>query len=413
MTSKVLSYGIVGLLAAALLTGVGYILLNPTEATGQGPTGGQGQGRGRSEIWQGGEGTADGVAAYGQGQGRGAGSVAESLTGGTYGRSQNEELNIEEIEGILYMREEEKLARDVYLTLYEQWELSIFQNIANSEQTHMDAIKTLMDRYGLDDLATGNNVGEFTDPTLRSLYTDLVSTGSQSLDGALRVGAAIEEIDILDLEQYISQTDRLDIQRVYESLMRGSRNHLRSFVATLARQVGETYEPQYMDQVAYDNIISATMESGGYGQGQGRGGAEQIGNNSGSVNGQGQGRGRGNGGAGRSDGRGQSSGEGQGRNETVRTVEWETLTGRVIVVDGEITIQTGTDKVLVGMGQAAYWKDFVIEVGDEISVTGFYEDGEFKAGTVENLTTGGMIVLRDDGGRPMWAGNGRLQNQDS
>jgi hypothetical protein len=380
MTSKMLSYGIVGLLAVALLAGVGYILLNPTEAAGQGPVGGQGQSRGRREIWQSGEGTADGVAAYGQGRGRGgAGSVVESLTGGAYGRGQDEELSTEDIEGILYMREEEKLARDVYLTLYEQWGLSIFQNIANSEQTHMDAIKTLIDRYGLDDPVTGDDVGKFTDPTLRSLYADLVATGSQSLADALRVGAAIEEIDILDLEKYVSQTNARDIQRVYESLTRGSRNHLRSFVATLEQQAGEIYEPQYLDQEAYDSIVSAPMESGGYGQG--------------------------------ANGRGQGS-AGQGRNETVRTIEWETLAGIVTVVDNEVTVQTAEGEVLVGMGQSAYRESFGLEVGDKVSVAGFYEDGEFKAGTIENLTTGETIVLRDEAGRPMWAGQGRLKNQD-
>lgn len=338
MTKKVLNYGLVGLLAVALLAGTAYILLNPSEAEGQG----QMQGPGRGGAWQGDVEMRNDAAAYGQGQG-GAGREAESLNRGTYRRGQDEELSAEEIEGILYMREEEKLARDVYLTLYEQWGLSIFQNIANSEQTHMDAIKTLIDRYGLDDPAAGNDVGEFTNPTLRSLYADLVATGSQSLADALRVGAAIEEIDILDLEKHVAQTDARDIQRVYESLTRGSRNHLRSFVATLEQQTGETYEPQYLDQEAYDDIVSAPLENGGYGrggsrgdgQGQGRSGAGQAGNDAFTY---GQGQGRGN--AGAYDGSGQNSGAGQGRNETVRIVEWETLTGEVVIVDGEITIQT-------------------------------------------------------------------------
>ncbi|MDY6878071.1 MAG: hypothetical protein SWK90_17955 [Chloroflexota bacterium] len=111
------------------------------------------------------------------------------------------------------------------------------------------------------------------------------------------------------------------------------------------------------------------------------------------------------------DGRGQSSGTGQGRNETVRTVEWETLTGEVAVVDSEITVQTAEGDVLVGMGQALYREGFALEVGNEVSVTGFHEDGEFKAGTIENLTTGETLVLRDETGRPMWAGRGRLKNQ--
>ena len=111
------------------------------------------------------------------------------------------------------------------------------------------------------------------------------------------------------------------------------------------------------------------------------------------------------------DGRGRSSGTGQGRNETVRTVEWETLTGEVTVVDGDITVQTAEGDVLVGLGQASYREGFALEVGDEVSVTGFHEDGEFKAGTVENLTTGETLVLRDETGCPMWAGRGQLKNQ--
>ena len=117
------------------------------------------------------------------------------------------------------------------------------------------------------------------------------------------------------------------------------------------------------------------------------------------------------GGAGASDESGRNSSAGQGRNETVRSVEWETLTGEVIIVDSEITIQTAEGQVLVGMGQSAYREGFALEDGDEITVIGFHEDGEFKAGTVENLTTGETIVLRDETGRPMWSGQGRLKNQ--
>jgi len=116
------------------------------------------------------------------------------------------------------------------------------------------------------------------------------------------------------------------------------------------------------------------------------------------------------GGEGASDGRGRDSGTGQGRNETVRSVEWETLTGKVIVVDGDITVETAEGEVLVGLGRADR-EGFALEVGDEVSVTGFHEDGEFKAGTVENLTTGQTLVLRDETGRPGWAGRGLLKNQ--
>ncbi len=189
------------------------------------------------------------------------------------------ELSEEEAQSLLYIREEEKLARDVYMTLAEQWNVQIFQNIARSEQRHMDAVKALLDRYGLEDPAEGNEVGQFTNPDLQALYDQLVAQGSQSLADALKVGGAIEEIDILDLEERISQTDNVDIQTVYENLMRGSRNHLRAFTSTLQSVTGETYEPQYLSADAYSAIVNSEMErghgysagNGGHGQGHGHG----------------------------------------------------------------------------------------------------------------------------------------------
>ena len=171
-------------------------------------------------------------------------------------------LSDAEAEGILYMREEEKLARDVYLTLYEKWNMPIFENISNSEATHMEALKTLIDRYDLEDPAAGKDVGVFVNETLQGLYDQLVAEGSQSLASALRVGVAIEEIDILDLQEYVAQTDKADIRLVYENLTKGSRNHLRSFVSTLSKQTGETYQPQYLDQATYDAIVGGEMERG-------------------------------------------------------------------------------------------------------------------------------------------------------
>lgn len=174
------------------------------------------------------------------------------------------DLTEAEVEGLLYMREEEKLARDVYLALYDTWQQPTFQNIASAEQTHMDAVKTLLERYELDDPTAGQDYGEFTNPDLQSLYDQLVAEGNQSLEAALQVGAAIEEIDILDLEKHLSETEREDIQLVYENLLRGSRNHLRAFVSTLQRQ-DATYEPQYMSLAAYDAILSSEVETGGHG----------------------------------------------------------------------------------------------------------------------------------------------------
>ena len=210
---------------------------------------------------------------FGQGNGNGNGNTNTGTvtdhTGNGNGTGVSvldipaSDLSPEETAALLFMREEEKLARDVYNTLYEVWGQSTFANIASSEQRHMDSIKKLIDRYGLDDPVGGNPIGVFRNDELQYLYDALVAQGSQSIVEALNVGAAIEEIDILDLEEYIAQTDNADIQMVYENLMKGSRNHLRSFVSTIQRQTGITYQPQYLSQEAYQAIVGSEIESGG------------------------------------------------------------------------------------------------------------------------------------------------------
>jgi len=142
---------------------------------------------------------------------------------------------------LTYMREEEKLARDVYLYLYDKWGSQIFNNISGSEQTHMDAIKTLLDRYGLPDPTANKSQGEFDNDNLQDLYYLLEDQGCVSLVEALNVGVFIEETDIDDLNAGIAATQRKDIKTVYKNLKQGSLNHLKAFVSNLAMQ-GVVYE---------------------------------------------------------------------------------------------------------------------------------------------------------------------------
>ncbi len=121
----------------------------------------------------------------------------------------------------------------------------------------------------------------------------------------------------------------------------------------------------------------------------------------------------------RSGGRGQSNltGETLGRNANTAIEHnagtLETVQGIVIVSDSEILVRTAAgEEILVGLGQSWYREQagFNIAVGDEVNVVGFHEDGEFKAVTVENVTTGVSIALRDTTGRPAWASQGNRRN---
>ena len=160
---------------------------------------------------------------------------------------------------LIWMREEEKIAHDVYITLAKQWGANVFTNISAAEQTHTDAVKVLIDRYSIADPVTSTTVGTFANKVFGDLYTALVKQGSASLAEAFTVGAIIEDLDIKDLQD--RETTTPDIALVFDNLEKGSRNHMRAFIRQLDR-FGVTYTPVHISQDEFDEIISGNMESG-------------------------------------------------------------------------------------------------------------------------------------------------------
>jgi len=162
-------------------------------------------------------------------------------------------LGTEIEETLLLMREEEKMARDVYQTLYKTWEQTVFKNIAASEQRHVDALLKKIDMFDLADPALPE-VGLFNNPELQALYDKLIVQGKRSYINALLAGAAIEDMDIRDLMIAIEATGNLALKTTYENLLEGSRNHLRAFTGLLQKQ-GTDYIPQFIDQDLFDAIL--------------------------------------------------------------------------------------------------------------------------------------------------------------
>jgi hypothetical protein len=162
-------------------------------------------------------------------------------------------LSATEAADLTFQREEEKLARDVYLTLYNRWGATIFNNIAGSEQKHTDTMLKMLLKYKLSDPAK-TNIGEFTNTVLQAKYNELVAEGLTSYVDGLSVGASIEELDMVDLQHAIQNTKRVDLLTAYQNLLEGSKNHLRAFVAGLAAQ-GVTYTPTLISHELYDAII--------------------------------------------------------------------------------------------------------------------------------------------------------------
>ncbi len=236
---------------------------------------GDGGGFGRGAETGGGRlagGSGAGVGGTGGGYGGGAGGGG-GYAGGDVERGAGENgdvslriaalpvatLTAEEVDGLVWMREEEKLAHDVYVTLGDTWGRQVFENISRAETTHMEAVRTLLDRYGIADPAAGQPAGVFTNPDLQTLYDDLVARGKTSLVDALTVGALIEDLDISDLRE--RATDTPDIALVYADLEHGSENHLRAFVRNLGRQ-GVTYTPTHISVGDFQSIIGSPTGQG-------------------------------------------------------------------------------------------------------------------------------------------------------
>jgi hypothetical protein len=206
------------------------------------------------------------------------------------------------------------------------------------------------------------------------LYTQLVAQGNLSVGDALKVGAAIEEIDIRDLQTRMAQTDNADVQLVYNNLMNGSYKHLQAFTSNLLAQTGETYQPQYLTAEQYQTIISSAVSNGqgngGQGQGMAAGGTTQA-NIAGAT----------------------------------------TIHGTVVSFDQmglSLTLDDGS-AFYVQLGNSRYSQSigFAPAVGEGVTVYGFNGDqGAYSAITVTLDSNAQVYSFRDTTGHPLWAGKG-------
>lgn len=147
---------------------------------------------------------------------------------------QDLNLSDTEISDLLFMREEEQMAHDLYMVWYEIYAIPIFRNIADAETTHASEVQFLLDRYQIPSDMIGTLSSGYNNPDIQALADALADQGAQSLTDALKAGVAIEETDIADLDKAIANTTRSDIIQVYNNLRNGSENHLSAFTRQLS-----------------------------------------------------------------------------------------------------------------------------------------------------------------------------------
>ncbi len=170
-------------------------------------------------------------------------------------------LTENETNNLKFVREEEKLARDVYMYAYTKYQTAIFNDISQSEQKHMDAVLKMLNKYGVTDSASAQ-IGVFNNQELQSLYNNLTIQVNISLIDALKVGATIEDLDINDIDDFIVNTSKQDLLKVYGNLTCGSKNHIRSFTGQLSSN-SSAYTPQFISLEEYNSILSETSGSCG------------------------------------------------------------------------------------------------------------------------------------------------------
>lgn len=169
-------------------------------------------------------------------------------------------LSQAEADGVIFMREEEKLARDSYMVLGDLWGVDVFDTIATSEQRHMDAIKKLILKYSLVDPVSDELViDDFVDEGLQTMFEEQMALGAESVLAALYVGGFIEESDLLDIQALVDATTNSDLISTYESLLCGSRNHLRAFVRNIELK-GEAYVAFYLTEDELSAIVDFPVE---------------------------------------------------------------------------------------------------------------------------------------------------------
>jgi hypothetical protein len=166
-----------------------------------------------------------------------------------------QDISKDEEKELKYMREEEKMAHDFYFVMYEKWGLRPFNNISKAEQRHMSVLKSMLDKYSIEDPIKDMTPGIFSNVDIKGLHENLLGQGNKSEIDALKAGAEIEEVDIADLMKAINNTDNEDLKLVYNNIMHGSYNHLRAFVRNLDRR-GVEYTPKHLDKNLFEEILN-------------------------------------------------------------------------------------------------------------------------------------------------------------
>jgi hypothetical protein len=128
-----------------------------------------------------------------------------------------------------YLIEEEKLARDVYTYLAGKVTTRKFSNIARSEQTHMNYVASLLEKYKQTNPTTGKAAGVFVNKDIQALYNTLTAEGGAGQLQAFAVGVKVEQVDIASIKELLLKPMPADVKAALDLMLAASNTHLEAF----------------------------------------------------------------------------------------------------------------------------------------------------------------------------------------
>lgn len=158
---------------------------------------------------------------------------------------------------LLFSCEQEKLLRDVYLYSFDKYGNAIFNQIAGSQNVRMSELKGLISSYNLDD-PTSLDIGMFSTSSFQDIYNTALIQSDSSLESAIMAILYLEDKDMVDIREFISNTTKENMLYTYEFMYCTSENHIRWLYPELLLE-GGTYTPQFISQDDFNEIINSNL----------------------------------------------------------------------------------------------------------------------------------------------------------
>lgn len=139
---------------------------------------------------------------------------------------------------LLRQIDEERMAYRLYTKLGEAHpRMRPFQNIPHAEKRHFNALVEYT-KANYPSSTDGKLDGDFHFESTQTLYNKWLAEGKASPQAAAQVGVQLEQLDIADIDEFLTTKPEPTLAQILKNLRRGSENHLAAFERQLSGSKG-------------------------------------------------------------------------------------------------------------------------------------------------------------------------------